>query len=198
MRAPRAAHVGQHEGAGAVGRLGLARRKAALPDGRRLLVARQAGDRDRRPNRAGGAPKARRSRPLRQRGARHAEQVAQPLVPARPASGSSSVRLALLASVRCAAPPVSLRHSQLRSCRKPACPARRRAHRRHVVEQPAHLGGREIGVEQQAGARCTAASWPASRSSAQKSAVRRSCQTMARASGSPVAGPRRPPSRAGW
>ena len=34
--------VRQHEGAGAVSRLGVAGRKAALPDGRRLLIARQA------------------------------------------------------------------------------------------------------------------------------------------------------------
>ena len=40
--------MGQHERAGAVGRLGLARREAGLADRRRLLVAGHAADRDRR------------------------------------------------------------------------------------------------------------------------------------------------------
>ena len=62
------------------------------------------------------------------------------------------MRLALPASDRCA--PVSLNTSQLSIVPNASRPsARRLGHRRLVVEQPAHLGGREIGIEQQPGRR---------------------------------------------
>ena len=58
-----------------------------------------------------------------------------------------------------------------------------------VAQQPLDLRPREVRVEHEARcARARAARGPAARSSSQRAAVRRSCQTSARCSGSPVAG----------
>ena len=57
----------------------------------------------------------------------------------------------------------------------------------HVVEQPGELGAGEVGVEDQPGLLAEAAARGRARFSASHAgAVRRSCQTMALASGSPV------------
>ena len=57
----------------------------------------------------------------------------------------------------------------------------------HVVEQPGDLGGREVGVEQQAGLGRDRRLVPGRASASRHaSAVRRSCQTMARWIGLPV------------
>ena len=53
-------------------------------------------------------------------------------------------------------------------------------------QQPRQLGGREVRVEHEAGGAGAPGRWPAARSSSQRSAVRRSCHTMARCSGRPV------------
>ena len=86
------------------------------------------------------------------------------------------------------APPVSLNTSQLSTVPKASVPALRgAAHCRLVVEQPAHLGGRR-NRDRAAGrcGRCTASSCPRSLQLVRRNrAVRRSCQTIARASGSP-------------
>ena len=62
----RAAHVGQHECAGAIGRLDLARIVAALADGGGLLVAREAADGERgvEQSRRGGPELARKKQLL--------------------------------------------------------------------------------------------------------------------------------------
>ena len=63
----------------------------------------------------------------------------------------------------------------------------RRARARHLLEQPGELGGGEIGVDH--AARCARAPAPRGRpptSVRQSSAVRRSCQTIARWTGAPV------------
>ena len=56
------AGMGEHEGAGAVGRLGLARAEAGLADRRRLLVAGHAAERDRRAEQRRSRHSARRNR----------------------------------------------------------------------------------------------------------------------------------------
>ena len=75
-----------------------------------------------------------------------------------------------------------------------------RARARHVFEQPGQFGGREIGVEFEAGALAGCVRpCPASRRRSHSPAVRRSCQTMAWATGSPVARSHTHAwSRAGW
>jgi hypothetical protein len=55
--------------------------------------------------------------------------------------------------------------------------------------QPLDLRAGEVRVEHEAGALADERLVPASRSSSQRAAVRRSCQTIARWSGSPVAVP---------
>ena len=186
----RRAHVGEHEGAGAVGRLGLAGREAALADRRRLLVAGQPADRDRARRTAAVVAEARRRcRPLRaaRRAARRTGRTGPRPSSRRPAAAAAcGWRCAASVTVR---PPVSLHTSQLSTVPNASRPASAAARTcRLVVEQPAHLGGREIGIEQQAG-RCAAPRprAPPRAAAAQKSAVRRSCQTIARASGSPLA-----------
>ena len=78
------AGVGQDEGAGAVGRLGVAGREAGLADRRRLLVAGDAADRDGAAEMVGegGAELAGAVADFRERRARHAEQIEQAFVPA--------------------------------------------------------------------------------------------------------------------
>ena len=96
-----------------------------------------------------------------------------------PSSAISMVRLALLASVAWIAPPVSF-HSSQQSIVPNASrlPAARDVG--PVGEHPFHLGRAEIGIEQQSGSLAgPLAPWPAATSSAQRPAVRRSCQTRA-------------------
>jgi hypothetical protein len=56
-----------------------------------------------------------------------------------------------------------------------------------VVEQPGQLGGGEIGIELQAGARAHVLCPAAARRRSHSAAVRRSCQTIAGASGATLA-----------
>jgi hypothetical protein len=99
----------------------------------------------------------------------------------------SSVREALLTSVTCS--PVSLKISQESIVPNTARPdsARSRSpstlRSSHSTLVPAKYGSRTRPVRSR-----TSGSWPASRSSSQRAAVRRSCQTSARCSGSPVSG----------
>ena len=187
-----AAGVEQGEAAGAVGRLHHARLRSrpgrrSPPAGRRRR-RRSGSPRRRAPGRS--TPKsAAQSRTSGSMASRHAKMSAAGRRPSRPCEMSkSSVREALVASVACTLPPVS-RQSRKRVDRAEGELARsaRGARARHVVEQPGDLGAGEIGVEQQAGLRLvTSASCPARLSVAQRSAVRRSCQTMARWIGLPV------------
>ena len=186
------AGVEQREAAGAVGRLHHARREAALPDGRRLLVAGDAANADRAAEQIGlrlaevgravahlaaAAPSARRTA-----GSRSSSQSPRPI-------SNSSVRDALVASVAWTLPPVSRQsrnESTVPNASRP-CSAAARAPV-HMVEQPADLGRRRNTD------RAPGRSWPRppararrARSAAQASAVRRSCQTMALWIGLPLA-----------
>src|SRR6185295_6172878 len=148
------AGVEQQEAAGAVGRLGHARREAGLAEQRRLLVARDPGDRERRVEQ----PRCRRAIDpavlvnLRQDRIGHAEQCAQLGVPAvganreqRGAAGVGDV-----GGVDRAAGQPPQEEAVDRAERELA--ARRALPRPgDMVEHPGDLGGREIGVEQQAG-----------------------------------------------
>ena len=99
---------------------------------------------------------------------------------------NSMVRAALLTSVACTAPPVGL----------PQQPAIHRAKSQftgfglgaragHLLQQPGQLGWRKVRVDQQPGLGLDGVARPWARSWAQGS-PRRSCQTMALCSGSPV------------
>ena len=100
----------------------------------------------------------------------------------------SSVREALVASVACTRPPVRRQMQEgVDGAEGEMARFRQRPRALHVVEQPGDLGGGEIGIEQQAGLPASpSASWPALSGARQASAVRRSCQTMARWIGLPV------------
>jgi hypothetical protein len=83
---------------------------------------------------------------------RNAEQLAQPFVPS----------LAIQRHQQCAAGVAGigdvrarqLEHEPAFDRAKGEAPfSRRVGHRRLVIEQPAHLGGREVGIEQQPGLR---------------------------------------------
>ena len=73
--------VRQHEGTGAVSRLGFAGGEASLPDGGRLLVARHAANRDWRAEEIGRGEFARAIDHIRQGGERDTKQVEQTIVP---------------------------------------------------------------------------------------------------------------------
>ena len=101
---------------------------------------------------------------------------------------SSSVRLAFDASVMCCAPRESFQASQLsivpnasspRSARARSCGSLSSSHASLVPEK---YGSSSSPVR-----RVISGSWPSALSRAQKSAVRRSCQTIAGATGRPVA-----------
>ncbi len=139
----------QHERAGAEGRLGLAGLQAGLADRRGLLIAGDAADRDRRTEQGRLAELTGAIDDLRQRRARGAEQVDQPVVPLAAADRHQrgAAGIGRVGDVQSA--------GQL-----PDQPALDRAHRqpaagllqlRPVGHRPADLGARKIGIEQQPG-----------------------------------------------
>ena len=186
------AGVEQRKAAGAVGRLHHAGREAALADGRRLLVAGDAEDRDRgaeqvRRRDAESAAQSRTCGQQRRRARGRDRTGRRPIRRVR--ISSSKVRAALVASVACTVPPVSRHSRKVSTVPKASRPgsARPRA-RRDVVEQPGDLGGGEVGIEHQPGLVGDGRSRARPRRSvAQASAVRRSCQTIALWMGLPVA-----------
>ena len=101
---------------------------------------------------------------------------------------SSSVRLALVTSVTWARPAVSFQASQLSMVPKHSSPrsARARAPGTWSSSQ-ASLVAEKYGSSSRPVCSVTRSSWPAARSASQRSAVRRSCQTIAGATGWPVA-----------
>jgi hypothetical protein len=100
---------------------------------------------------------------------------------------NSMVRAALLTSVACTRPPVSFHSSQLSMVPKARSPCGGGdVGAGHVVQDPADLGGREIGIHHQPGAAADGSAWPCSRSCAHSGSPRRSCQTMALWMGWPV------------
>jgi hypothetical protein len=147
--------VHQHEAAGAIGVLDHARLEAGLAEQRRLLVTGDAGDRDRvveeelrpgvRVHRAGVAH-------LRQHRARDVQQRQQVVIPVQRVDVEQQ-RARGIAVVG---------HMRLAAAEVPHQPAVDGAEQQlatlgallrtfHVVEDPAHLGRGEIGVDQQAG-----------------------------------------------
>ena len=182
--------VEQQEAAGAVGVLRQARATGTpgrtAPPADRPRCRRSARARRRASSRR-KRPTTRRLAAARRAGCRAAQAARRPS--RRAWMSKSSVRLAFDASVTCVLPPVSCQTSQESIVPNASSPrARALAGARDVVEQPAELRAREIGVDHQPGllARSVRA-LPAARSSSQSGAVRRSCQTIAFAIGRPVA-----------
>ncbi len=100
----------------------------------------------------------------------------------------SSVRLAFVASVTCSAPFDSFHASQASIVPKASSPrsARARSDGSSSSSQ-ASLVPEKYGSRSRPVRRATSGSWPSDFSRAQKSAVRRSCHTIAGATGRPVA-----------
>ncbi len=86
-----------------------------------------------------------------------------------------------MASVACTRPPVRRQMRKVSTVPKARWPAsRQRARALHIVEQPGDLGGREVGIEQQPGLGGDRRLVAGLLQARHMSAVRRSCQTMAR------------------
>ncbi len=146
--------VGQHECAGAIGRLGVPESQAPLPDRGGLLVAGEAAYRDRRAEPLSIAlrqPAVRIDHPGKRR-ARHPEQFAQILVELVSVEREQqrSTCIARVGKMRSARQFVD--QPAFDRAEGEGSGPRRRPHRIFVVEHPAHLRAREIGVEQQSGA----------------------------------------------
>ena len=99
---------------------------------------------------------------------------------------NSRVREALVASVVCTWPPVSRHSSQQSTVPDTARRAQRARARRARCRAASHLGAGEIGIEDQAGLGRDRRLVARGFSLAHTSAVRRSCQTMARWIACPV------------
>ena len=174
------AGVLEHETAGAVGVLAVAGLVAGLSVEGRLLVARDA----RRPGRC---RRTRSSRRTRARSAARSGSAPGPRRSRSHSSGSqrrsrmsnSSVRDAFERSVACS--PVSLKTSQESIVPNAASGGTSPSRISHSIFVPEKYGSSTSPVRSR-----TSGSCPASRSSSQRRAVRRSCQTIARWSGSPV------------
>ena len=193
------ADVGQHEAAGAVGDLGRARGEAALAEEGRLLVAghpadRHAGQRrDPHRRRVHGAEPPAGGADLGEGRGVHPEEAAELLCPAQPehveeqrARGVGDVggeHPAVRGRRSAATAPTSRPWPGPAGRPGPARPdRRRRASRRTWWPRSTGRGRGRCGP-------APAGRWPASRSSSQRSAVRRSCHTMAGPSGPPCAVP---------
>ena len=100
---------------------------------------------------------------------------------------NSIVRDALLVSVACTRPPVSFQSSQLSTVPKARSPASARA-RAPGVWSSSHcsLVAEKYASSTKPVLRCSVRAWPRDLSWSQAGAVRRSCHTMAGATGSPV------------
>ncbi len=149
-----AAGIAEHECASAIGRFGFAGRQAALPDGCRLLIARHAANRDRGAEQVcmRKAKLACTINHLRQSSLRHAKKVAQLIVPAAPVERHEhcAAGIAGICDMSLAAGQLPCQPAFHRSQRQPAI-ARGLRHGLIIIEQPAHLGAGEIGIEQQTG-----------------------------------------------
>ena len=170
-------------------------REARLAEERRLLVARDAGDRDARaaaPRSAVVADRAARGRPRAGSTARGMSRMREQLVVPVAARGCRRAACArrCVTSVTCTAPPVSCQSEpRVDGAEGELAALGALARARDVVQQPRELGAREVRHRARGPVRCArkAASWPACRSASHRDAVRRSCQTMALATGRPVA-----------
>ena len=189
-RGRRGADVLQQEAAGAVGVLRHPGAAAHLAEQRRLLIAGDAGDRHardaergRRPRRSARSTRAPRAASLRG-------------TPNRSSSSSSHcsawmlnsiVREALVTSVTCSRPLVSFQISQVSIVPKASRPASARARAPGTLSRIQRI----LLAEKYASMSSPVFRWisgaaPSAFSRSQKSAVRRSCQTMALWIGSPV------------
>src|SRR2546430_3499777 len=153
---PRGSRVEQHEASGAIGILGRAGRVARLPEKRRLLVARDPGDRHaaREPAEVRGvAEGARGTENRRQHGARDPEELQHLVVPvprlevqAERSRGVARVRGVHAATGELPEEPRVHRAE----CQLAALGSGARA--RDRIEEPADLGAGEVGVEDEPGA----------------------------------------------
>ncbi len=146
--------VHQQEAAGAVGVLRHARLEAALPEGRRLLVAGDAGDRDRGAEQLGIglAQDAARRLHLGQHRARHVEDVEQLVVPVELVDVEQQ-RAARVRDVGGVDAPAGQAPQQeaVDGAGEDLAVAGARAQALVAVEQMLDLGAREVGVDHQAG-----------------------------------------------
>ena len=170
-----AAGVHQDERARAVRAFASPGVEAALAEQRRLLVAGDAGDRQRRAEDArASSDDLRRRHDLGQQRRGDAEQRRAARRPRRASRG----RAAACAMRWCVGGVDARRRSAARRARCRRCRTRaRRGRASRACEQPLELRPREVRVEDEAGALRGRSSAAAAR--AQRSAVRRSCQTIA-------------------
>ena len=163
--------------------------ETGLAEQRGLLIAGDAADRDAGGNAARSARDVRSGRSTaRTSGSardRHAEQRAQ-LVATRPARRCRRASCDWRSTGRSRAPrpPVRFHSSQSRRCRTPGRVVGRP--RRPRAAATRSWCRRSTDRARDRCAARTRGRWPASRSSSQRAAVRRSCHTMARWSGRPV------------
>ena len=176
---PGAALVREDEAARAVGRLRLAGREAGLAEERRLLVARRSRRRGTRAPRSSASPTTPLDGTIRGSTSRgHRKRASSSSSHASGSRSSSIVRDALETSVTCTARPSASRASQRvdRAEGKVARERRASSHSSFVAEKYG------------SGTRPVRSRISSTGSSAQRAAVRRSCQTIAGGS-APVAVP---------
>ena len=185
------AGIEQQETTGSVGRLGHSRLEAGLADQRRLLVARDAADRDGTLQEAGCglAEVAAAVLHVRHERARHVEQAQQLVVPFAAVNveqhRARGVRHVGRVNAAARQPP---QQESSRSCRTRARRARRALARPTTLSRIQRiLVPEKYGSSRSPVRRRTRSSAPSLRSLAHAGAVRRSCQTMARWIGSPLA-----------
>ena len=146
--------IEQRKAPRAVGRFHHPGREAALANGGGLLVAGHTQNADRSTNRSVVPKSAAQSRGWGRSAVGTSNSSHRPGSQAPRLISMRSVRAALVASVACTLPPVSRQSKRCRRCRRRAARSRFRPRARDMVEQPGDLGGGEIGIEQQSGARC--------------------------------------------
>ena len=145
--------VGEHEGARTVGRLGLAEGKTSLPDRCRLLVTGQPADWNLAAEPSGMAPCqfAVCIDHTWERRLRDAEQFAQIAIELRTIQRQQQGAAGIAGIGDMVAARKLVDQPALDGAESEPAGLRGAAHRLVIVEHPAHLGAREIGIEQQAG-----------------------------------------------
>ena len=152
----RRAGVQQREAAGAVGALQHARREARLADGRRLLIAGDAGDRHRRAEQArrGGAERRAAVPDLRQNRPWNAQEPEQLVVPvlAMDVVEHRARGVARVGGMHLAAGETP-EQERIDGAERQLAALGRLPRARDLVEQPGELGRGEVRIDHQAGAR---------------------------------------------
>ena len=182
------AGIEQQEAAGSVGGFRHARGEARLADERGLLVARDAGDgngtaEERRPRVAPYSVLLSRTSGSSARGTRNSRSSSSSQRCAW--ISNSSVREALVTSVACTRPPVSRHSRKVSMVPKASSPRSARSRAPATGDRASTPPWWRRSTDRAAARswRAPAASAPGAVSRAHSSAVRRSCQTMARCSG---------------